>query len=273
MEIALYQVDAFADRVFAGNPAAVCPLEAWLPDETLQSIALENNLSETAYLIPKADSGGADSAGTENGGEAWDLRWFTPNQEVDLCGHATLASAYVIATYLRPGAAEMGFDTRSGRLTVAREGELFSMDFPSLARTPLSDLDAAAEALGARPVELYESMDWMAVFESEDQVAALAPDMGKIKALPTRGVIATAPGREVDFVSRFFAPRAGIDEDPVTGSAHSISTPYWAERLGKDRLEARQISARGGSLSLQARGERVGIAGRVVPYLEGRIRV
>ena len=264
MELTLYQVDAFANRVFAGNPAAVCPLDDWLPDETLQAIALENNLSETAFLIAKTDP---------DGGEAWDLRWFTPAFEVDLCGHATLGSAYVVATYLKPGSETMAFDTRSGRLTVTREGELFAMDFPALERKPLDDLEAAEDALGARPSALFESMDWMAVFETEEAVAALQPDSGKVKALETRGVIATAPGKAVDFVSRFFAPAAGIEEDPVTGSAHSISTPYWAERLGKTKLTARQISARGGELSLEARGERVTIAGRVVPYMEGRIFV
>ena len=259
MEIALYQVDAFADRLFGGNPAAICPLEAWLPDETLQAIAQENNLSETAYLLDQ--------------GEAWHLRWFTPRFEVRLCGHATLASAYVVATHLKPGSREMAFDTLSGRLTVTRDGELFVMDFPALERRPLDALEAAAEALGARPAALFEGMDWMAVYDSEAEVAALAPDLPKVKALPTRGVIATAPGDAVDFVSRFFAPAGGIDEDPVTGSAHSMSTPYWAERLGKDKLVARQISARGGELHLEQRGERVSIAGRVVPYLEGRIFV
>ena len=259
MEIALYQVDAFADKVFAGNPAAVCPLDDWLPDETLQAIALENNLSETAFLIDR--------------GESWDLRWFTPAYEVDLCGHATLGSAYVVANYLKPGSETMAFDTRSGRLTVSRDGELFRMDFPTLAREPIDDLDKAADALGARPTALFDSMDWMAVFESQAEVEALAPDFTKIKALPTRGVIATAPGRDVDFVSRFFAPGAGIDEDPVTGSAHSILAPYWAQRLIKTSLTARQISPRGGALWLEVGGERVEIAGRVVPYLEGRIFV
>ena len=264
MELALYQVDAFADRLFAGNPAAVCPLDAWLSDETLQAIALENNLSETAFLIEKIDP---------DGREAWDLRWFTPAFEVDLCGHATLASAYVVSTFLKPGSETMAFDTRSGRLTVTREGEFFAMDFPALGRRPLDDLEAAEDALGARPSMLFDSRRWMAVFESEDEVAALRPQFGKIRALPTGGVIATAPGKTVDFVSRYFAPAAGIDEDPVTGSAHSVSAPYWAERLDKDNLTARQISARGGALRLEMRGERVTIAGQVVPYLEGRIRI
>jgi PhzF family phenazine biosynthesis protein len=262
MEIALYQVDAFADRLFAGNPAAVCPLDDWLPDETLQAIAAENNLSETAYLVDR--------------GDAWDLRWFTPAAEVELCGHATLASAFVAATYLRPGATEMAFDTRSGRLTVTREGDLFAMDFPVAPCRPLGDgeLAAVGEALGARPTALSDSMLWMAVFDSEASVAALAPDTGKLEGLPPIGVVATAPGDDgIDFVSRVFAPKMGIDEDPVTGAAHTVTGPYWAERLGKRRLEARQISPRGGALSLQLRGERIVIAGQVVPYLEGRIFV
>ena len=259
MEIKIYQVDAFASRPFSGNPAAVCPLEEFLPDEVLQGIALENNLSETAFLVRR------------NG--AYDLRWFTPAYEVDLCGHATLGSSYVVAHHLEPGTTEMAFDTRSGRLTVTRDGELFRMDFPALTATPLKSLAPAAEALGAQPTALFDGMDWMAVYESEAEVAALQPDFNKVAALPTRGVIATAPGDEVDFVSRFFAPGGGIPEDPVTGSAHSMLTPYWADRLGKQSLEARQISARGGELWLEHRGERVGIAGRVLPYMEGRIFV
>ncbi len=259
MEIAIYQVDAFASRPFSGNPAAVCPLAEFLPDEVLQGIALENNLSETAFLVKR------------NG--AYDLRWFTPAYEVDLCGHATLGSSYVVATHLEPGSDEMAFDTRSGRLTVTRDGELFRMDFPALEAKRLDSLGTAAEALGAGPNELYEGMDWMAVFDSEAEVAALQPDMNRVAALPTRGLIATAPGEQVDFISRFFAPGGGIPEDPVTGSAHSMMTPYWAEQLGKHQLEARQISPRGGELWLEHRGERVGIAGRVRPYMEGRIFV
>ena len=260
-EIPIYQVDAFASQVFAGNPAAVCPLEAWLSDAVMQAIALENNLSETAFVVKRG-------AGAE-----YDLRWFTPAHEVDLCGHATLGSAYVIANNLDAGVTEIKFHTRSGLLTVTREGELYTMDFPVLPPTRLDDDPAVAEALGAAPRELYDQMDMMAVFGSEAEVAALAPDMNKVAALDTRGVIATAPGDTCDFVSRFFAPRAGIPEDPVTGSAHCITTPYWAEQLGKNRMSARQISARGGALEVELRGERVQISGRVAPYMEGRIRV
>ncbi len=260
-EFPIYQVDAFASKVFAGNPAAVCPLDAWLPDDVMQAIALENNLSETAFLVKRGD------------GAVYDLRWFTPAHEVDLCGHATLGSAYVVANHLDGGAAEVRFHTRSGLLTVTREGEVYTLDFPVLPPQRIDDDPAVAEALGAAPRELWDQMDMMAVFGSEAEVAALTPDMTKVAALDTRGVIATAPGDRCDFVSRFFAPRAGIPEDPVTGSAHCISTPYWAGRLGKNKLSARQISARGGALEVELRGERVLISGRVAPYLEGRIRV
>ncbi|RMD65093.1 MAG: PhzF family phenazine biosynthesis protein [Alphaproteobacteria bacterium] len=258
-EIPIYQVDAFASAVFAGNPAAVCPLDAWLPDAVLQAIAAENNLSETAFFVKS--------------GRAFDLRWFTPACEVDLCGHATLASAYVIATYLEPGCDEVRFNSRSGTLTVTRSDTWYTLDFPALPPERASDDDAVARALGAPPRELWTAMDLMAVFANEAEVRALKPDMARIAALETRGVIATAPGDSCDFVSRFFAPGAGIPEDPVTGSAHCILTPYWAKRLGKARLTARQISPRGGELRVEDRGRRVAISGQVAPYLEGRIRV
>lgn len=259
MDIPIYQVDAFASEVFKGNPAAVCPLESWLPDETLQAIAVENNLSETAFLVARGDD--------------YDLRWFTPASEVDLCGHATLGSAYVIANTLKPGADTMRFHTRSGVLTVVREGESFTLDFPVLKRERLADDPAVAAALGAAPVEIWDSMDLMAVFRSEADIRAMAPDMAKVAALNTRGVIVTAPGETCDFVSRFFAPRHGIPEDPVTGSAHCITTPYWSQRLGKTKMTARQISKRGGDLIVEDKGERILITGCAAPYLEGCIRV
>ncbi len=258
-EIPIYQVDAFASRVFAGNPAAVCPLDKWLPDEVMQAIALENNLSETAFFVKN--------------GDGFDLRWFTPAHEVDLCGHATLGTAYVIASRLEPGRDEVRFQSRSGPLTVRRDGELYTLDFPALPPERIADDAKVADALGAAPVELWDEMDLMAVFASEADVAGLEPDMAKVAALDTRGIIATAPGDECDFVSRFFAPKAGIPEDPVTGSAHCILTPYWAKRLGKTKLSARQISARGGELMVEDRGGRTLISGRVAPYMEGRIRV
>ena len=259
-EIPIYQVDAFASQVFAGNPAAVCPLDDWLPDRVMQSIALENNLSETAFFV-------------KDGGDGYHLRWFTPAHEVDLCGHATLGTAFVITNYLDRGRDIVRFRSRSGPLTVTRDGDLYTLDFPALPPKRLADDAKVAEALGAAPAELWDEMDLMAVFAGEAEVAALSPDMAKIAALDTRGVIATAPGESCDFVSRFFAPKAGIPEDPVTGSAHCILAPYWAKRLGKRRLTARQISARGGDLVVEHKGERVLISGRVAPYMEGRIRV
>ena len=260
-EIPNYQVDAFASRLFAGNPAAVCPLDAWLPDAVMQAIALENNLSETAFLVKHGE------------GAVYDLRWFTPAHEVDLCGHATLGSAYVVANHLNGGATEVRFHTRSGLLTVTREGELYTLDFPVLPPKRIDDDPAVADALGAVPRELWDETKQMAVFASEADIAGLNPDMGKVAALEARGVIATAPGESCNFVSRYFAPKAGIPEDPVTGSAHCVLTPYWSTRLGKTHMSARQISARGGALAVELSGERVLISGRVAPYMEGRIRV
>lgn len=261
MSILLYQVDAFADSVFAGNPAAVCPLESWLPDETLQAIALENNLSETAYIVPE--------------GDGYALRWFTPVHEVDLCGHATLASAFVIMTVLQPERQSVAFSTKvSGTLTVDREGDGFVMDFPPWPREPVALDPEVAAALGKTPVALFTGNDWMAVFNDQADVEALAPDMAALAKLDARGVIATAPGRKVDFVSRFFAPKYGIPEDPVTGSAHCMLTPYWAERLGKRELSARQISPRGGAVRCTLTDEgRIRLGGRAVLYMEGRIHV
>ena len=251
--------DAFAARPFSGNPAAVCPLEAWLPDAVMQAIAAENNLSETAFLV---------KVGTD-----YDLRWFTPVCEVDLCGHATLASAYVVTSYLEPLRRRVRFHSRSGPLEVTRDGELFIMDFPTQANEPVEDTAAVAEALGATPRELWSGMDLMAVFASQAEIEALKPDMTAVAALPLRGLIVTAPGEGCDFVSRFFAPAVGVPEDPVTGSAHCALTPYWAERLGKARLQARQLSWRGGALQLERRGGRVLIAGQVSLYMEGLIRL
>ncbi len=260
MLVPLYQVDAFASAPFRGNPAAVCPLEGWLDDETLQAIAAENNLSETAYYVH------------ENA--QYRLRWFTPTVEVDLCGHATLAAACVILELRREMAAsQVVFQSRSGELGVAREQDLYTLDFPSRDPLKCADDPVLFEALGARPAEFLRTGDCFCVFETEDQVRALAPDMSKLAAVDCRGVIATAPGTDCDFVSRFFAPRAGIPEDPVTGSAHTNLIPYWSRRLGKKKLFARQVSRRGGELWCEDRGARVGIGGRAVRYLEGHITV
>jgi PhzF family phenazine biosynthesis protein len=259
-DIEIYQVDAFSDTVFGGNPAAICPMTGWLPDRQLQAIAAENNLSETAFFLPE--------------GDGYRLRWFTPKKEVDLCGHATLATAHVLKSLLTPDAESFSFQTRSGLLTVHCTDDGYAMDFPAIRGEAAPEkLAALTEALGAAPLEALQAMDTLALFTSEAEIWDLTPDMAKLAAIDTRGVIATAPGEAVDFVSRFFAPQSGIPEDPVTGSAHSMLTPFWAERLGKSKLTARQISARGGALSLEERGERVTISGQAVLYMQGRIRV
>ena len=263
MELSLYQVDAFASALFRGNPAAVCPLDAWLPGEILQAIALENNLSETAYYVP----GG-------RGTGRYDLRWFTPAVEVDLCGHATLATASVILDVRRETAASrVVFDTKSGALTVERCGDLLAMDFPARPPAPCAVDPRLEDALGAKPALILGARDYFCVFESEDEVRALQPNMEQLAAIDRFAFIVTAPGRDCDFVSRFFAPAKGVPEDPVTGSAHTTLIPYWSARLGKNKLFARQISPRGGEVWCEHRGDRVQIAGRAVQYLEGRIQV
>jgi PhzF family phenazine biosynthesis protein len=259
MRIPIYQVDAFTSRVFAGNPAAVCPLEAWLPDATMQSIAAENNLAETAFFVGK-------------GGD-YELRWFTPAQEVDLCGHATLATAHVVLGRLEPARQSVRFLSKSGPLTVSKEGDLLALDFPSRPPAPCPTPAGLVEALGLPPREVSAARDLLAVYDSEDEVRSMHPDFRALRGIECFAVIVTAPGKEADFVSRFFAPRAGIDEDPVTGSSHCTLIPYWSKRLGKMRLEARQVSARGGELVCEDRGDRVSIAGRAVGYLEGWIQV
>lgn len=262
MKLDIYQIDAFTGRVFAGNPAAVCPLppvpSPWPADELLQGIAAENNLSETAFFRREDD--------------AYALRWFTPASEVDLCGHATLASAYVIFNYLDKNAARVRFSTQSGVLEVERDGDLLRMDFPSRAGRPVKDSRSVASALGREPAELLLARDYLAIYASQADVVALTPDMRQLEALGVC-VIASGPGDGADCVSRFFAPHIGIPEDPVTGSAHCTLVPYWAERLGRRSLHCRQLSRRGGELFCEARGERVAIAGRAVLYLRGEIHV
>lgn len=257
----MYTVDAFTDQAFRGNPAAVCLNETWLKDAVLQHIAAEMNLSETAFLVPREDGD-------------WDLRWFTPASEVDLCGHATLAAAHIIFSEVDAELREVHFHTRSGRLSVSRTGELLVMDFPSDPATTCAAPRDLIQGLGAEPEEVLASRaHYLAVYEREEQVRALSPDLSALGQLD-RHVIATAPcaGR-ADFVSRFFAPRVGIPEDPVTGSAHCTLTPYWAQRLGEQRLEARQVSRRGGTLYVQDSGERVQIAGHAVSVLRGELSV
>jgi len=257
MKLELFQVDAFTDQMFGGNPAAVVPLESWLPDETLQAIGLENNLSETAFFIPRDDGD-------------FDLRWFTPAQEVDLCGHATLGTAWVMFNRLNHADDTITFHTRSGPLNVSRDGGRIVMDFPAHPPVP-ADVGDVAGALGVTPEAVLNAPYAMAVLDSEATVRAVRPDFGKVAALDNPELIITAPGEDCDFISRFFAPAAGINEDPVTGSAHCILTPYWADRLGKTEMFARQVSARGGAVWCTMRGDRVTIAGHGAAYLEGTI--
>jgi PhzF family phenazine biosynthesis protein len=257
MKIPCYQVDAFTSDVFRGNPAAVCPLPAWLPVATLQNIAAENNLSETAFVVPR--------------GEEFDLRWFTPTLEMDLCGHATLAAAFVLFTEQNYSGDLIRFHSRSGLLAVKRAGDILTLDFPSRPPQPYASPEILASGLSAKPARVLKSRDYLAVFDSAAEVRALKPDFAALKKLDCLGIIATAPGDDCDFVSRFFAPAAGVDEDPVTGSAHSTLIPYWAERLGKNKMFARQISQRGGELFCELAGDRVHIGGKAVLYLRGEI--
>jgi len=259
MKIHYYHVDAFARGPFRGNPAGVCPLDSWLPDATLQSIAAENNLSETAFFVARGDD--------------FDLRWFTPATEVDLCGHATLAAAFVLFAELGRDGGAVRFHSRSGRLSVTREGEVLTLDFPARPAAACTAPGALLAGLRAKPVEVLKARDYLAVFPNESEVRALRPDFTALRALDCLGIIATAPGSDCDFVSRFFAPAAGVDEDPATGSSHCTLIPYWAKRLGKTRLFARQVSPRGGELFCQLVGERVRIGGKAVLYLRGEIEL
>jgi len=257
MEIPIYQIDAFAGKVFSGNPAAVCPLDAWLDDTTLQSIAQENNLSETAFFVKNNDG--------------YQIRWFTPAAEVDLCGHATLASAFVILTHMDPSCVFVTFESKSGPLSVEKKADRLCMNFPSQPPYPCPAPGDLIAGLGKPPSFVLKSEDYFAVYETGADIRGLKPRMDLLKNLDLRGVIVTAPGTDVDFVSRFFAPALGIDEDPVTGSAHSELTPYWAKRLNKKELIARQISARGGELFCADLGDRVEISGTAVQYMHGTI--
>jgi len=259
MTIPIYQADAFTDKLFGGNPAAICPLEEWLSDETMQNIAKENNLAETAFFI-KNDSG-------------YKLRWFTPEYEIDLCGHATLASAHILFTELGYTGTEIHFETvKAGELSVKRDGDKYSMDFPSRPPILIEPPVGLIEALGEKqPVEVLRSRDYFVVYETEDDIKEISPDFFALSKMDTVGIIVTARGKKADFISRFFAPGAGIPEDPVTGSAHCNLIPYWAEKLGKTELHAFQLSARKGELWCKLQGDRVLIAGKAVTYLKGEI--
>jgi PhzF family phenazine biosynthesis protein len=261
MQIPIYQVDAFSDKVFGGNPAAVCPLSSWLADDILQKIAQENNLAETAFFVP-----------TEKG---FHLRWFTPELEIDLCGHATLATAHVLFTCLGYAANQILFQSKSEELIVSRQGDLLTLDFPTREPLPTMLPQEILEAIGVAPQEVLKARDYVLVYENEEVIQKIAPNAALLQKvdLGTGGVIVTAKGNTVDFVSRFFTPQASLFEDPVTGSAHCSLIPFWAKRLGKNTLHAYQISARKGELFCELLGERVKISGKCVLYLEGRIWV
>jgi PhzF family phenazine biosynthesis protein len=258
MKLPIYQVDAFADRLFSGNPAAVVLPKSELPSETMQSIAAENNLSETAFVVP--------------GGKHHQIRWFTPTIEVDLCGHATLAAAHVLFIHKGYSDDTVTFSSKSGPLHVRQEGEVLYLNFPADTIRAVGPTDDLISALGVDPIGTYRGRDdYLAIFDSEDTVFSLCPNLALLSEIPSRGVIVSAAGREVDFVSRFFAPQSGVPEDPVTGSAHTTLTPFWSKELGKKHLRARQISKRGGELICRDLGERVEIGGRAITFLVGEI--
>jgi len=260
MRIRLFQVDAFTDRIFGGNPAAVCPLDQWLSDSVMQLIAMENNQAETAFFV-RNQSG-------------FHIRWFTPTMEVDLCGHATLAAAYVLFELENFPEQTVEFSSRSGLLSVTKEDEFLTLDFPADPPVKVAPPDYLIAAVGSWPIEAHKGKsDYLLVYGTAEEVKDIVPDMRLTAKVPARGIIVTAPGKDVDFVSRFFAPQSGIPEDPVTGSAHTTLTPYWAARLGRTTLSARQLSRRGGRLRCILDGERVKISGQARVYMTGEIQL
>lgn len=260
MTIKIYQIDAFTNKVFGGNPAAVCPLSEWISDELMQQIAEENNLAETAFYVKN--------------GEVYDIRWFTPKSEVDLAGHPTLATAFVLINFEGHSSNEIHFMSKSGKLIVKKEGNFYTLNFPRDTFKELLVTEHLTHAFNIKPQTIFRGKtDFMFVYQSEKEVAELKPDFREVARLDARGVICTAPGKDCDFVSRFFAPQLGIDEDPVTGSAHTSLIPYWSEVLQKKELFAKQISWRGGELHCRALGERVEISGQAVAFMKGEIEV
>jgi PhzF family phenazine biosynthesis protein len=259
MEISLFQIDAFASELFEGNPAAVCPLDKWLPDETMQSIAAENNLSETAFFVPK--------------GNGFHIRWFTPLNEVNLCGHATLATGYVLFNILGYKKDKIEFESKSGMLAVTQDSGWLVMDFPAQPPVPCDIPKEIVEAFNTAPVECLKSEDFIVVFEREIDIESANPDFEPLKKLDLRGVIITAKSTRYDFVARFFAPKYGIPEDPVTGSAYTQLAPYWASKIGSKKFSVKQLSARGGELSCEIVDDRVFIFGKAMKYLEGKINI
>ena len=258
-------VDVFTEKLFRGNPAGVCLLEDWLPDETMQNIAMENNLSETAFLVKRSSH--------------YDLRWFTPEIEIDLCGHATMGSAYVLFRFVEKTAGALSFQTQSGELTVERKGDMLLMNFPARPAVPVQRLKSIGDSLRVEEFESFKSADLLVVLDTEDTVMRMDPEYEAMKRVKEEagmlddsfGVIITAPGSDCDFVSRYFAPNAGVNEDPVTGRAHCVLIPYWSKRLGKTVMNARQLSKRGGSIYCEDAGDRVIIGGRAALYLTGEI--
>ncbi|MEO6914342.1 MAG: PhzF family phenazine biosynthesis protein [Chitinophagaceae bacterium] len=262
MKIDIYQVDAFTDKPFHGNPAAVCPLQEWLPDELMQQIALENNLSETAFFVPE--------------GDGYRIRWFTPTIEVDLCGHATLASAHVLYSFLDYQKERINFESKGGILTVSKAGrDLYALDFPRNNAIMIPDPPRnILDGLNLRQAEVHKGrLDYMVVLNTQEEIERLKPDFSLLAESPARGVVVTAPGNDSDFVSRCFYPQTGVNEDPVTGSAHTMSAPYWAKKLGKNKLSAIQLSARRGFLECQVTELRVIMTGSAVTFLKGEITV
>lgn len=260
MNLTIYQVDAFTKVVFKGNPAAIVPLEEWLETDLMQKIAVENNLSETAFFVKKDDF--------------YEIRWFTPTYEIDLCGHATLASAYVIFEVLKLETEKIKFVShKSGELSVEKKGDVLILDFPSRPVSPVEAPSGLFEAIGKQPKEVFKARDYFLVYENEQEVLDINPDFTALLKIDAHGFIVTSKGNSSDFVSRFFAPEVGVFEDPVTGSAHCNLIPFWAERLSKNELFARQVSARGGELFCEFRGDRVKIGGNAVLYLKGEIYV
>jgi PhzF family phenazine biosynthesis protein len=259
MKLKIYQIDAFTDAIFGGNPAAVCPLERWLPDDVLQKIAMENNLAETAYYVKREND--------------YEIRWFTPAVEVDLCGHATLATAYVLYNYEQHDSGEIIFhSSRSGKLTVNKQGEMLTLNFPTDKFEKVSITPDLQKGFDRQPVEIVKGKtDYMFIFKTEEEIRDLKPNLQELAKWDVRGVIATAKGEKSDFVSRFFAPQCGIDEDPVTGSAHTTLTPYWSAKLNKKELSAVQLSMRKGNLTCKHLNDRVEISGKAKTYLIGEI--
>jgi len=260
-----YVVDVFTEKTFSGNPAGICLLDEWQPDEVMQSIAMENNLSETAFLVKRGDH--------------YDLRWFTPALEIDLCGHATMASGFILFNFVETSTSRISFHTQSGILVVEKDGDMLRMDLPSRPATKAPKYTSIGVALGTEQYEVFDSADILVVLDSEETVKQMQPNFEVLKNVKEEankpddsfGVIITAPGSDCDFVSRYFAPNAGVDEDPVTGRAHCVLTPYWSKRLNKTSMSARQLSKRGGYILCEDAGDRVKLGGKAVLYLEGTI--